>query len=103
MPLGDREILLGSGAVELGVDADEELIQFRWRSVHSETEATESDAARLQETWQQIGPGFDPGKLSDDYAEPLGFTGTFVGVGSYDTSGRRMPAHFDYLRYREFV
>jgi xylan 1,4-beta-xylosidase len=126
MPLGDSELPLGPGPVELGVDADEKRIQFRWRSVPSLEEAPGSNAVRegntaqeanaareantaqeraamrLQEAWQQIGPGFDPGKLSDDYAEPLGFTGTFVGIGSYDTAGRRLPAHFDYLQYREF-
>ncbi|MFW5827435.1 MAG: glycoside hydrolase 43 family protein, partial [Alkalispirochaeta sp.] len=90
MPLGDEETAVGSGAVELGVYADETRIQFRWRDAHPTGD------------WQEIGPSFDPTKLSDDYAIPLGFTGTFVGVGCFDTSGRRMPADFGYLSYREW-
>lgn len=87
MPLGEREPELPEGTVELGVDADETMIRFRWRPVEGE--------------WRSIGPAFDPGKLSDDYAEPLGFTGTFVGVAAFDLSGRGKKAYFDYLRYRE--
>ncbi len=102
MPLGDNEIALGPGPVELGVDADEHGIQFRWRTGEPDTSTGGDDGmGRSGDEWRKIGPTFDPGKLSDDYAVPLGFTGTFVGVGVYDTSGRRLPAHFDYLRYWE--
>jgi xylan 1,4-beta-xylosidase len=87
MPLGDEEILIPEGVMELGVDADEKAVRFRWR--------------REGGAWSRIGPDFDPSKLSDDYAVPLGFTGTFVGIACFDLSGRRRPAYFDYLRYGE--
>lgn len=87
MPLGDEEILLPDGVIELGVDADEKAIRFRWRPKGGE--------------WSRPGPDFDPSRLSDDYAVPLGFTGTFVGIACFDLSGRRRPAYFDYLRYVE--
>jgi len=94
MPLGDGEIPTAPGPVELGVDANETGIQFRWRNA--------PDTGEADGVWNRIGEAFDPGKLSDDYAEPLGFTGTFVGVGAFDVSGRSMPAHFRYLLYREW-
>ena len=50
-----------------------------------------------------IGPALDASKLSDEYAQPLGFTGTFVGIGSFDCSGRALPAYFDYLQYQECI
>ncbi|MFP4427061.1 MAG: glycoside hydrolase family 43 protein [Spirochaetaceae bacterium] len=87
MPLGEREPLISEGVIELGVVADERAIRFRWRP--------EGGA------WSRIGPDFDPSKLSDDWVVPLGFTGTFVGIGSFDLSGRGRPAYFDYLRYSE--
>ncbi|MEX2445578.1 MAG: glycoside hydrolase family 43 protein [Alkalispirochaeta sp.] len=101
MPLGDEEAPVDPGPVELGVDAVERGIQFRWRSGQAAGTGSGQAAGRTSGVWQEIGPAFDPGKLSDDYADPLGFTGTFVGIGAFDTSGRRLPAHFDYLSYRE--
>lgn len=80
-------VKLPAGIIELGVDADEERIRFRWREPGG--------------TWRPFGPDYDPAKLSDDYAEPLGFTGTFVGVAAYDLSGGGKAAEFDYVRYRE--
>jgi len=87
MPLGDDEVVLPEAIVELGVEANEEAIRFSWRPEGGD--------------WSSIGPVFDPSRLSDDYAVPLGFTGTFVGIGSFDLSGRRRAAFFDYLRYTE--
>ena len=94
MPLGDDEIPVGVGPVELGVDADEDAIRFRWRIAAA--------PGQDEGAWQPLSPACDPGRLSDDYAVPLGFTGTFVGIGCFDTSGRRCAAHFDYLTYREW-
>lgn len=87
LPLGENEKILDSNEVYLGVDVHEASLQFRWSSDGS--------------NWQPIGPVLDASKLSDEYAMPLGFTGTFVGISCFDTSGRNTPAYFDYLEYNE--
>ncbi|MBS3933594.1 MAG: glycoside hydrolase family 43 protein [Truepera sp.] len=53
--------------------------------------------------WQEIGPRFEAGKLSDDYCSGLSFTGTFIALCAQDLSGTRRHADFDYFRYREDV
>jgi xylan 1,4-beta-xylosidase len=51
--------------------------------------------------WQQVGPTFDAGKLSDDYCGGLGFTGTFICLCAQDLSDCSWQADFDYFSYRE--
>lgn len=51
--------------------------------------------------WQEIGPRFDAGRLSDDYCQELSFTGTFIGLCAQDLSGRGRHADFDSFSYRE--
>lgn len=50
--------------------------------------------------WIEIGPKIDISHLSDDDADYIRFTGTFVGMCVQDLSGQRIPAHFDYFNYR---
>jgi len=53
------------------------------------------------ESWQTIPVAFDSHKLSDDYIQGGGFfTGAFVGMQCQDTSGRSLPADFDYFVYK---
>lgn len=85
MPLGEEEILLPDGNVHLGVDVSDRALQFRYSFDGVD--------------WRSVGPIYDASKLSDDYVNPMGFTGTYVGVGSWDVSGRRRPADFDFLKY----
>lgn len=54
------------------------------------------------ESWNQIGGYFDSSILSDDYMEPVQFTGAFVGLCCQDLSGLRKPADFDYFKYKEW-
>lgn len=47
---------------------------------------------------------FDSTKLSDEYIKAVydaAFTGAFVGMMSVDGLGIRLPADFDYFRYKE--
>jgi xylan 1,4-beta-xylosidase len=54
------------------------------------------------EVWNEISVFFHSYKLSDDYIRGGGFfTGAFVGMHCQDTSGRDIPADFDYFMYRE--
>ncbi|AFG37459.1 glycoside hydrolase family 43 protein [Spirochaeta africana] len=87
LPLGEQEQPLDSDEVYLGVDVCHADLQFRWSPDGS--------------VWHTIGPVLDASKLSDEYAMPMGFTGAFVGLACFDTSGRKTPAFFDYLAYHE--
>ncbi|WP_339300591.1 glycoside hydrolase family 43 protein [Paenibacillus sp. FSL K6-2441] len=53
------------------------------------------------ETWHAVGEAVDVSHLSDDPAEKVRFTGTFLGVCAQDLSGMRKPADFDYFIYKE--
>ncbi len=87
LPLGEQEIRIPDGPIFLAVEMKEGKILFSW--------STEGDQ------WNKIGPSYEAYKFSDEYARPLGFTGMFVGIGCHDVSGRRAPADFDYLTYKE--
>ncbi|MFP4975788.1 glycoside hydrolase family 43 protein [Paenibacillus sp. CN-4] len=51
--------------------------------------------------WTVLPVTFESHKLSDDYIQGGGFfTGAFVGMQCQDTSGRALPADFDYFIYK---
>lgn len=54
-----------------------------------------------RENWQPIGCKLESEALSDEMAEPMGFTGMFVGVACQDLSGKKKHADFDYFMYEE--
>ena len=85
--LGEDVAVESAARVYLKVIFERETFRFAY--------ATEPD------TWREIGPCFDAGKLSDDYCQGLSFTGTFIGLCAQDLSGRRKHADFDYFTYRE--
>jgi xylan 1,4-beta-xylosidase len=49
--------------------------------------------------WRDIGPTIDIRHLSDDFVEPVRFTGNFVGICAQDLAGTRKHADFDYFSY----
>lgn len=49
--------------------------------------------------WEPIGEAIHIGHLSDDDADYIRFTGTFVGMAAQDLSGQHLHADFDYFRY----
>ncbi len=51
--------------------------------------------------WQSIGPSLDASLLSDEggRGEHASFTGAFVGMAAFDTSGRAIPADFSEFTY----
>ncbi|GJM73577.1 hypothetical protein HMSSN036_57930 [Paenibacillus macerans] len=51
--------------------------------------------------WKTVGPEINILHLSDDSANPLRFTGTFIGMCVQDLSGARKHADFNYFVYRE--
>jgi len=85
LPLGDQEVDIDVRTLDLGVDMTKGHLQFRYRT--------------KAKGWISLGPAIDASILSDDYASPLGFTGMFVGLGCFDSSGRGAKAYFDWLEY----
>lgn len=56
----------------------------------------------LDETsWRLLGPSFDSSILSDDYLQPVHFTGAFIGLCAQDLQGQGFVADFDYFTYEE--
>ncbi len=77
---------LDTTTVELAVTVEEDRQQFHWR--------THGD-------WQPIGPELDASLISDEAGrgEHGSFTGAFVGMLAFDTSGRARPADFHHFHY----
>ncbi|MFC7062411.1 glycoside hydrolase family 43 protein [Halobacillus seohaensis] len=53
------------------------------------------------ETWNTVVSEIDSSHLSDDDADLIRFTGTFVGMCAQDLSGQLKHADFDYFTYNE--
>ena len=69
--------------------------------------AAEIDGASLQffyrttGGWLPVGPVLDASVISDEggRGEHGSFTGAFIGMVAFDTSGAAMPADFSYFEY----
>lgn len=83
----DNEIVLSSSKVYLRAEMNYKDIYFSYSE----------DGLN----WKKIEHAFEAWKLSDDYVEPMGFTGMFVGMACQDLTGRRKHADFEYFLYRE--
>lgn len=79
--------LPAEGPIKLKAVVNREKLQFSYAATGSE--------------WKPVGPEINILHLSDDSANPLRFTGTFVGMCVQDLSGTRKNADFDYFVYRE--
>jgi xylan 1,4-beta-xylosidase len=79
-------ILLADGPVGLAADVDGAALRFSYR---------------LGEAWMPVGPVLDASIVSDEAGrgEHGSFTGSFVGMLAFDTSGGAKPADFDYFSY----
>ncbi len=86
-PLKQPVPLPGEGPVALAAEVDDSALQFHFR--------TGGD-------WQKIGPVLDASLISDEAGrgEHGSFTGAFVGMAAFDTSGAGRPADFAYFEYR---
>ena len=76
--------------IELRAEVDYERLRFAFR--------LEGDTG-----WTWLREQFDASILSDEASAPglPNFTGAFVGMACQDSSGRRLPADFDWFDYRE--
>jgi xylan 1,4-beta-xylosidase len=79
--------LPGDGPVQLAADVDGARLQFHWRAGGE---------------WAPLGPELDASLISDEAGrgEHGSFTGAFIGMAAFDTSGAGMPADFDYFEYQ---
>jgi len=82
----DVPVPIENGAIELRVTVTGPLQQFSWRQSGD---------------WQDIGPELDASVISDEggRGEHGSFTGAFVGMVAFDTSGQRRTARFDRFDY----
>ena len=83
---------------EIPLAADQQRV---WMQVHFEHQTFHFSYSLDGQSWQRLGPDFESRKLSDDYANNLGFTGAFVGLCAQDLAGTRKSADFDFFRYTE--
>ena len=81
-----RPIPLPDGPVALAVEVDHATQRFLWRG---------------PDGWTQVGPELDASAISDEAGrgEHGSFTGAFVGMAAFDTSGRAAPADFASFGY----
>lgn len=58
-------------------------------------------SVRIDGVWAQAGPVLDASVVSDEggRGEHGSFTGAFIGMAAFDTSGAGMPADFDHFTY----
>lgn len=86
-PLAEPVPLPAEGPVSLAVDVDGASLKFLWKQ-----EGTD---------WQAIGPVLDASVISDEggRGEHGSFTGAFIGMAAFDTSGAALPADFAHFTY----
>src|SRR5690606_17415557 len=82
----ERPVPLPDGPVELAVEVDHARQRFHWRAGGD---------------WQPLGPELDASLISDEAGrgEHASFTGAFVGMAAFDTSGRATAADFAHFHY----
>ena len=80
-------IPLADGPVILAADIDGAELRFSYRN---------------DGEWLQVGPTLDASIVSDEAGrgEHGSFTGAFVGMAAFDTSGAGKPADFGHFDYR---
>ena len=81
-----ERVALPEGPIRLMATIHNERLQFH--------------VASVDEAWRTIGDVIDIRHLSDDAADYIRFTGTFVGLCAQDLGGRRRAADFSYFDYR---
>ena len=82
----DKNVPLEAETVELAAEVDHDKLQYFYRTTGD---------------WVAIGPVLDASVISDEggRGEHGSFTGAFIGMLAFDTSGRAKAADFDYFNY----
>lgn len=80
------EIPIGDGKIYLKLVVNKKVGRFSY--------------AKEDKKWIEIPYDIDVTILSDEYANPLGFTGAFVGMSCIDMKDYSAYADFDYFMYK---
>ena len=82
----EAPVVLDSDTVELRAEVTDAKLQFYYR---------------MGRDWTKIGRVLDASLISDDAGrgEHASFTGAFIGMFAFDTSGRAKTADFEYFNY----
>ena len=85
-PLAEPVVLPAQGTIGLAAEIDQARLQFFYRTTGG---------------WSAAGPPLDASVISDEggRGEHGSFTGAFIGMAAFDTSGAAMPADFSYFQY----
>lgn len=86
MPLDEDEIPVGNGKIYLRLTVKNKYGEFSY--------------AKEDKQWKSIPFKLDVSILSDEYANPMGFTGAFVGMSCQDMQDRSGYADFYYFSYK---
>lgn len=89
MPMGENEVIIPEKAKEVFLRAMVNNDQLRFSYSFDGLEYIEIDL------------NFDASILSDEFANPMGFTGAFAGMACQDMSGQNLPCDFRFFRYKE--
>jgi xylan 1,4-beta-xylosidase len=83
----EKDLAITEDQIELGLSIEFDALQFYWRPIGG--------------AWSTIGPTLDAAMLSDEggRGEHASFTGNFVGMAAFDTSGRAKTADFTQFKY----
>ena len=86
-PLASPVVLPADGSVDLAIEVHGADLQFYYRTEGSD--------------WLPIGPVLDASVISDEggRGEHASFTGAFVGMAAFDTSGDAINTDFDHFTY----
>ena len=86
LPLAPPIVLPAEGKVGLAAEIGHARLQFFYRTTGE---------------WLPAGPVLDASVISDEggRGEHGSFTGAFIGMAAFDTSGAAMPADFSYFQY----
>ena len=87
-PLSEPTTLPSHGDIDLAAEVDGAELTFSCKPTGAKQ-------------WQRIGPKLDAGVVSDEggRGEHASFTGAFVGMIAFDTSGSGLPADFHHFNY----
>ena len=88
-PVGEGEAVPRGETLHLGVDINDDALQFRYRLEGGE--------------WTSFGPVLSSFEISDEggRGEHANFTGTFIGMAAQDLTGQARQATFAAARYTE--
>jgi xylan 1,4-beta-xylosidase len=88
-PLASPVVLDAEGPVRLRVSVDHAKLQFAYAQ---------------RGAWRDVGPVLDASILSDEAGggEHRSFTGAFIGMAAFDTSGGAIPADLRYFSYEGY-